>query len=286
VFAKADSPLLSRRAGVAEALGVAGLGPELFLECLTEAADVWAKRFSSEFNAEWLIYVLAELYKSRRYKSVVDRLKRLHIFPSGNKLISLEDEAGNKLPVFQVRLALSALLRHACAVALVEGLCACLSTDSALIQLQVHSTRADPHHGHQSLPAHHVLLSRTLRPEFCHALAQSQDASNMASLLGVTNMKALRFMTDYLIPSLGDETTEIPSLLSGLAFLKQQMAYMASKDQEALLKGLVFHLSFHIHTYIHACMHTCIYTYIHTYIYIIISLTTIPVSLLQPSTIQ
>ena len=235
---------MSRRAGVPEALGVAALGPELFLECLTEATDVWAKRFSSDFNAEWLIHVLAELYKSRRYKSVATRIKRLHIFPSGDKLISLEDEAGNKLPVFQVRLAPSAFLRHACAVALVACLFECISADFALIQLQVHSTRADPH-GHHSLPAHHALLARTLRPEFGHALAQSQDASSMASLLGVTNMKAHHFMTDHLLPSLGDETTDIPSLLSGLAFLKRQMAYMPAKDQEALLTGLVSSASCH-----------------------------------------
>ena len=80
------------------------LGPELLCECLTEAADIWAKSCSPPFNHEWLIYALTELYKSQKYKSVARRIRRLHIFPARGKLISLEDDGGNKTPIFLVSL--------------------------------------------------------------------------------------------------------------------------------------------------------------------------------------
>lgn len=91
-------------AGVPEALGIATLGPDLLCECLTEAADIWGKHYSSGFNGKWLIYVLSEIYKIQKYKSVARRIKRLHIFPSRNKkLMSLEDDCGKETTIFQVR---------------------------------------------------------------------------------------------------------------------------------------------------------------------------------------
>jgi hypothetical protein len=91
--------------GVEEALGCLSLDPELWCAILTESASVWAGKMSLDpglphegsadkyhFDGEWLIYVLAQLSKSRGYSRVVPQLKKVAIFPTlSGKLVSLED---------------------------------------------------------------------------------------------------------------------------------------------------------------------------------------------------
>jgi len=91
--------------GVEEALGCLSLDPELWCAILTESASVWASKMALDpgmppegsadkyqFDGDWLIYVLAQLSKSRGYSRVVPQLKKIAIFPTlSGKLVRLED---------------------------------------------------------------------------------------------------------------------------------------------------------------------------------------------------
>jgi hypothetical protein len=205
-------PTVAMPPGVEDALGCETMGAKIWCSVLGEAESVWGGRVGGrgdgenadvKFQARWLVYVLAQLWRSRQHSMILSQVRSLHVFPTvTGKLVSLEDG-----PV---------LLPHEDAA---SGWAMPLSNDNSFL-------------GHASF------LRRTLSADFRDELWRDADASKMGALLGVSRVDSASFQQDIILPALCDAGTDPADLVCMLAFFKCSTAHLSLSARGGLLESV------------------------------------------------